>query len=78
MTLIDVRTITPRDRHALIFDTFDKLAVNESFELVNDHAPRPLLYQFMHERENQFEWEYLEDGPIVWRVEITKVSQSAE
>ncbi len=39
MNQIDVRTIPPRDRHPLIFQTFDALAVGESFELVNDHAP---------------------------------------
>lgn len=41
-------------------------------ELINDHDPRPLHYQFMIEREGEFEWEYLEEGPEVWRVAITK------
>lgn len=69
-TTIDVRTIPPRDRHPLIFQTFDALAVGAYFILVNDHAPRPLQYQFQHERADQFTWEYLEEGPDVWRVRI--------
>lgn len=73
VTQIDVRTIPPRDRHPLIFDTFDKLGAGESFELVNDHAPRPLYYQFLHERADLFSWEYLEEGPDVWRVRISRV-----
>ncbi len=72
MSQIDVRTIVPRDRHPLIFKTFDELKPGESFELVNDHAPKPLYYQFMHERPDQFEWEYLEEGPEVWRVRISR------
>jgi len=72
--LIDVRQIPPRDRHPLIFQTFDNLALGEAFVLVNDHDPRPLYYQFLHERADQFTWNYLEQGPEVWRVEIGKVT----
>jgi uncharacterized protein (DUF2249 family) len=72
MTEIDVRTIQPRERHPLIFRTFDDLKPGESFELVNDHAPTPLYYQFMHEREGLFDWEYLEEGPETWRVRISR------
>jgi uncharacterized protein (DUF2249 family) len=72
MTQLDVRTIQPRDRHPMIFTTFDNLQPGESFELVNDHAPKPLYYQFLHERPDRFEWEYLEEGPETWRVRITR------
>ncbi len=71
MTVLDVRIIAPRNRHPLIFNTFDGLQAGEAFELVNDHAPTPLYYQFLHERENLFDWEYLEEGPETWRVRIT-------
>lgn len=71
-TTIDVRSIPPRDRHPLIFTTFDGLQPGESFLLVNDHAPKPLYYQFLHERTDQFNWQYLEEGPEVWRVRIEK------
>ena len=72
MQIVDVREIVPRDRHLLIFQTFDALAEEESFELVNDHDPKPLYYQFLHERPGQFDWEYLEQGPQVWRVTIRR------
>lgn len=75
MTTIDVRTIPPRDRHPLIFQTFDALQPGESFVLVNDHDPRPLRYQFMHEREGQFDWTYLESGPAVWQVRIGRTGK---
>lgn len=74
---IDVRTIEPRERHPLIFATFDQLQAGESFELINDHAPRPLYYQFLHERPDIFAWEYLEEGPQQWRVRITRTANGA-
>lgn len=70
--LLDVRQIPPPERHPLIFGTFDSLAPGESLELVNDHDPKPLYYQFRFEKEGEFEWEYLEEGPRVWRVSITR------
>ncbi len=71
---IDVREITPRERHPLIFKTFDDLKPGESFQLVNDHDPKPLYYQFMAERQGQVGWEYLEEGPETWRVQISKTA----
>jgi uncharacterized protein (DUF2249 family) len=73
--IVDVRQIVPRERHPLIFQTFDTLAVGDSFMLVNDHDPKPLYYQFRFERADQFQWRYVEEGPEVWRVQIEKVAQ---
>jgi uncharacterized protein (DUF2249 family) len=72
-TKLDVREIAPRERHPLIFQTFDNLPKGASFTLVNDHDPQPLYYQFLHVREDQFAWEYMEQGPDVWQVRISKV-----
>ncbi|MBZ0157153.1 MAG: DUF2249 domain-containing protein [Alphaproteobacteria bacterium] len=72
MKELNVITIAPRERHPLIFKTFDELQKGESFVLVNDHDPKPLYYQLLHEREGLFSWEYLEQGPELWRVRITK------
>ncbi|HSJ05945.1 MAG TPA: DUF2249 domain-containing protein [Longimicrobiales bacterium] len=67
---LDVRVIPPREKHPAIFTTFDALAAGESFVLVNDHDPFPLRYQFEAEHPDGFEWQYLERGPVVWRVLI--------
>ncbi len=72
METLDVTVIAPRERHPRIFKTFDGLRNGESFVLVNDHDPKPLYYSFLHEREGRFEWEYLEQGPSVWKVRIVK------
>lgn len=76
MKTIDVRETHPVRRHPLIFETFDSLADGEGFELVNDHDPKPLHYQFMHERPGQFTWEYLDQGPEIWRVAIHRRAET--
>lgn len=75
MQSLDVRTVAPFQRHTMIFDTFEALAPGDAFELVNDHDPKPLYYQFAAERAGTFSWDYLEQGPTVWRVRIGKVEK---
>ncbi len=71
---IDVREIAPPRRHPLIFQTYQDLEPGGSFELVNDHDPKPLYYQFHAEHGDAFTWDYLEQGPARWRVRIGKSS----
>ena len=70
---IDLRGIAPRDRHALVFSGFDALPAGQAMQLVNDHDPLPLRFQFDDRSPSQFEWAALESGPDVWRVQITRV-----
>lgn len=72
MQQVDVRDMIPRERHPLIFRTFDAMETGDAFELINDHDPKPLYYQFQMERPGEIEWEYLEEGPETWRVKVTK------
>ena len=72
MKELDVTTIAPKDRHPLIFKIFYDLKTGGELALINDHDPKPLYYSFLHEREGQFDWEYLEQGPITWKVKISK------
>jgi uncharacterized protein (DUF2249 family) len=71
-TVLDVREMAPRERHPTIFSTFDALQPGQVLELVNDHDPKPLRYQFEAELPGTFTWEYLEEGPEAWRVHIGK------
>jgi uncharacterized protein (DUF2249 family) len=70
--LIDVRCMPPRERHPNIFGTWAELPPGESILLVNDHDPVPLYYQFAAEHPGTFRWEYLEQGPDIFRVRISK------
>lgn len=70
--ILNVTLIEPRLKHPTIFVRFDELVAGESLTIHNDHDPKPLYYQLLGERGNIFNWEYLEQGPQLWRVKITK------
>jgi len=72
--ILDVRSEPPVRRHTIIFDTFDRLEVDAAFVLVNDHDPKPLYYQLAAEQGGTFSWDYLEQGPEVWRVRIGRTA----
>lgn len=70
--ILDVTVIEPRFKHPTIFKKFDSLNEGEAFVINNDHDPKPLYYQLLAERGQTFNWEYLQNGPEVWRVKILK------
>ena len=70
--ILDVRNIVPIERHPKIFNTFDGLKKGDMMVLINDHDPKPLKYQLDAERSGQLDWKYVDQGPEIWKVEITK------
>lgn len=68
--VIDVRIVPPFQRHPLIFGTIDALEPGETLVIVADHEPRPLHHQVTAHYADAVSWEYLEQGPAVWRVRI--------
>jgi uncharacterized protein (DUF2249 family) len=69
---VDVRELAPSDKQSTIFETFDTLEPGETMELINDHDPRPLRFMLIAEMPGKFEWNYLKEGPKIWKVAITK------
>ena len=74
MKQIDVREIA--DKQAAIFKTFNSLDLGETMELINDHDPTPLKQKFSNDYPKEFTWGYIEEGPDVWRIAITKTAGS--
>src|SRR5689334_23312798 len=72
MESLFVPGLPPALKHPTIFKKFDLLEGGQAFEIVNDHDPKPLYYQLLAERGNIFSWEYLEQGPEIWKVHIKK------
>ncbi len=70
--ILNVSLIEPKLKHPTIFVRFDELVAGESLTIHNDHDPKPLYYQLLGERGNIFSWEYLQEGPDLWRVKISK------
>ncbi|EMR02958.1 DUF542 domain-containing protein [Cesiribacter andamanensis] len=74
LNVLDVTQIEPRLKHPTIFQKFDSLQGGEGFIIHNDHDPKPLYYQLLGERGPIFTWTYLEEGPEVWEVHISKLA----
>jgi uncharacterized protein (DUF2249 family) len=72
--IINVTEIPPQNRHRQFFAAFDQLDVGDAIVLINDHDPRPLGYQLDSERRNTFQWAYVEQGPELWKVRVTKTA----
>ncbi len=70
--LVDLRAMIPPERHATVFAALDALNPGATFVLINDHAPTPLLRRIEENWPDQFEAEFLLDGPEVWQVAITR------
>ena len=70
--ILNVTLLEPRLKHSTIFERFDELISGESLILHNDHDPKPLFYQLSAQRGDIFSWEYLEQGPQLFRIKITK------
>jgi uncharacterized protein (DUF2249 family) len=77
LDILDVRKIPPAQRHPLIFQRFLALPEGGAFTLVNDHDPKPLYYQLNFEYSGQLGWDYLEQGPQVWRVRISRIATTS-
>jgi len=69
---LDVTKIPPMIKHSTIFDRFNALKEGEAFVIHNDHDPKPLYYQLKSMHGDIFDWEYLESGPTVWEIKITR------
>ncbi len=76
--IIDVTVIEPRRKHPYIFERFDALLPGDSFVIVNDHDPKPLYYQLLAERGEVVVWDYQENGPATWKVQIGRKEKSGE
>ena len=74
---LDVRSMVPALRHERIFARVAGLTAGESFVLVNDHDPLPLRYQLDAEQPGRIGWIYLDEGPQVWRVRISRLATAS-
>lgn len=70
---LDVRTLPHGGgRHEAIFARLETLGPGGRLVIVNDHDPRPLRSQLVATWPDTFTWDYLQAGPQVWRVAITR------
>ncbi|WP_062106673.1 DUF2249 domain-containing protein [Bacillus niameyensis] len=70
---VKVTEYPPHLKHKVIFETYKKLESKEAMLIVNDHDPIPLRYQLESMFPDQFEWEYVEQGPSTFQIKIEKL-----
>ncbi|CAN5371928.1 DUF2249 domain-containing protein [soil metagenome] len=75
--VLDVRQIPHAIRHATIFGALGAIAQGFSLDLVADHKPLPLVAQLDERHPGEFRVTYLEDGPDVWKLRLTRLNPSA-
>lgn len=71
---LDVRQLRKPDKHPTIFAAYPDLPVGGSFVLVNNHDPKHLREEFEADHAGSYGWEYLEKGPTVWQIRISKLT----
>jgi uncharacterized protein (DUF2249 family)/quercetin dioxygenase-like cupin family protein len=76
--VIDVRPIPKPQRHTLIFQSLETLTTGQSVVVLNDHNPIPLRRQVESLYGDQFAWQYLEEGPEVYRLQFTRRAAAPE
>lgn len=71
--MLDVRSVEPKHRFELIMDAYEELRGDQTLELTVDHDPKCMYYTLKATRgDGAFTFEYLEDGPETWRVQVRK------
>ena len=73
-TVLDIRPTPPKDRFDTIMSAYESLAAGGTMHLIVDHDPRCMYYTLQATRgDAAFNFEYVEEGPLVWQVLVTRL-----
>jgi uncharacterized protein (DUF2249 family) len=73
VTLLDMVPVAPKDRFEAIMAAWQALSPDDVLELNVDHDPSCMYYTLRAtEGEDAFMFEYVERGPLFWRVRVTR------
>lgn len=72
--VLDSRTIPHAIRHATIFGALGAVRPGISLDLIASHDPLPLLAMLQRMHPDAFDITYLEDGPEVWTLRMTRIA----
>ncbi|TAN59358.1 DUF438 domain-containing protein [bacterium] len=77
MKELNLKPLGMEERHNKIFAAWKELGEGDVLRIINDHDPKPLRYMFQAEFNDAFAWEYKQQGPAQWIVEIKKLKREA-
>lgn len=72
MHRLDLSTLPPARRPLALAAALDAVRHGEAFEFNTDEDPAPLYYRCDRVRPGQASWQYLQCGPRVWTVRVTR------
>ncbi len=70
--IINAPLLPPPVKHQTILAAFNALPQGFSALLINDHDPKPLLYQLDAEQPGAFGVDYQESGPTRFAILLTR------
>ena len=73
---VDLREVAAAERRSRVFSAYAALQPGEALELTHFHHSTPLHYLLLAEAPRDFVWKYLEQGPTVWRILISKCAKN--
>lgn len=74
MSILEINT-SGYERNSIndvVLSHFDSLPVGEKMILINDSNPSHVFNELEEKRFGKFEWDYIEEGPDVWKVSLAK------
>lgn len=70
---VDVRPVEPKHRLETILSAWNGLGRGDELLLTVDHDPKCMYYTLVVDHgESAFSFDYLENGPLVWKVRVTR------
>lgn len=74
MSIMELDTRGHEQSHInnMVINSFDSLPVGEKMILVNDTDPSHVFNHLEEKRYGKFEWDYVEEGPDIWKVSLAK------
>jgi uncharacterized protein (DUF2249 family)/quercetin dioxygenase-like cupin family protein len=75
--VIDLSALPRPERHPVVFNAFDQLAIGDSFIIASDHDPQPLRLQIEQLRAGEMCWDYLRQEPGDYRIRLTRIAPPA-
>lgn len=71
---LDARAIPHAIRHGAVFGALDAIRPGRALVLLAPHDPVPLLRQLEKREPGAFDVDYVERGPEVWRLLLTRIA----
>lgn len=75
---LDARSLAPATRTEQILESFDKLQLGGTMEIVEESDPRALRNEMMQLRPGRFSWDARNFGSNRWTVRLERIDENAD